>query len=99
MVRWLFSTNAKDIGVLYLIFALFAGMVGTTFSALIRLELASPTVQFLLREPQLYNVFVTALFFVMILFLLVIPVLIGKNPPILLLASLSSNPAGQRHTL
>jgi len=42
MVCWLFSTNAKDLGVLYLIFALFAGMIGTPFSVLIRLELAAP---------------------------------------------------------
>src|SRR4051812_101591 len=43
MVRWLFSTNAKDLGVLYLIFALFAGMIGTAFYVLILLELAAPS--------------------------------------------------------
>jgi cytochrome c oxidase subunit 1 len=40
--RWFLSSNAKDIGVLYLIFALFSGLVGTAFSVLIRLELRSP---------------------------------------------------------
>jgi hypothetical protein len=40
--RWFLSSNAKDIGVLYLIYALFSGLVGTAFSVLIRLELRSP---------------------------------------------------------
>jgi len=51
----LYSTNAKEIGTLYLVFAIFAGMIATAFSVLIRLELSAPGVQFLQGDHQLFN--------------------------------------------
>ena len=73
--RWFMSSNAKDIGTLYLIFALFAGLVGTSFSVLIRLELSGPGVQYI-ADNQLYNSIITAHAIVMIFFM-VMPALIG----------------------
>jgi cytochrome c oxidase subunit 1 len=73
--RWFLSCNAKDIGVLYLMFALFSGLAGTAFSVLIRLELSKPGEQFI-GDNQLYNSIITAHAIVMIFFM-VMPALIG----------------------
>src|SRR5277367_1725820 len=68
-MNWINSTNAKEIGTLYLIFSVFAGMIGTAFSVLIRLELSSPGVQFLQGDHQLFNVIISAHAFIMIFFM------------------------------
>ena len=73
--RWFLSSNAKDIGTLYLMFALFSGLIGTAFSVLIRLELSGPGVQYI-SDNQLYNSIITAHAIFMIFFM-VMPALIG----------------------
>lgn len=73
--RWFLSSNAKDIGTLYLMFALFSGLIGTAFSVLIRLELSAPGVQYI-ADNQLYNSIITA-HAIMMIFFMVMPALIG----------------------
>jgi cytochrome c oxidase subunit 1 len=87
--RYLFSTNHKDIGTLYLFFAVFAGLVGSALSGAIRMELMEPglkifpTISAILAgdgsidaAKNMYNVFITAHGLIMIFFM-VMPALIG----------------------
>ena len=79
--RFLYSTNHKDIGTMYLVLAVVAGLIGGFFSLLMRLELQEPGVQYLLTaagdpDGQLWNVFVSAHGLIMVFFL-VMPAMIG----------------------
>ncbi|RDV01567.1 cytochrome c oxidase subunit I [Sphingorhabdus pulchriflava] len=88
--RWFMSTNHKDIGTLYLIFAIFAGIIGGAISGMMRLELAAPGIQYLTgwasmmagKEASLdeayhmWNVLITAHGLIMVFFM-VMPAIIG----------------------
>ncbi|WNO53381.1 cytochrome c oxidase subunit I [Stakelama saccharophila] len=82
--RWFMSTNHKDIGTLYLIFAICAGIIGGVISGMMRMELAEPGIQFLEswsgqqgdQALHLWNVLITAHGLIMVFFM-VMPAMIG----------------------
>ena len=73
--RWFLSTNHKDIGTMYLIFAIIAGVIGQGLSVLMRLELQEPGLQYF-ANPGMYNVVVTGHGLIMVFFM-VMPAMIG----------------------
>src|SRR5690349_12095060 len=75
VARWFFSTNHKDIGTLYLIFSLFASIIGVALSVLMRMELQNPGLQFF-ADGQMWNSVVSAHGLIMVFFV-VMPALIG----------------------
>ncbi|MEE2981670.1 MAG: cytochrome c oxidase subunit I [Pseudomonadota bacterium] len=74
--RWLFSTNHKDIGTMYLVFAITMGLVGGILSMLFRLELQTPGMQYFGENYQLFNTLVSAHGLIMVFFM-VMPAFIG----------------------
>ncbi len=75
-LRWLCSTNHKDIGTMYLIFSIVMGLVGGGMSIIFRSELSVPGDQILGGDYHLFNVLITAHGLIMVFFM-VMPALIG----------------------
>lgn len=73
--RWFYSTNHKDIGTLYLIFAIISGVIGGYLSFMMRMELGEPGVQYF-EDLHSFNVFVSMHGLIMIFFM-VMPAVIG----------------------
>jgi cytochrome c oxidase subunit I len=74
--RWLFSTNHKDIGTLYICFAIVAALIGGAFSIVMRINLMQPGDPLFHDNHQLYNVIITAHGLIMVFFV-VMPAMIG----------------------
>ena len=74
--RYVYSTNHKDIGTMYLIFAIIAGLTGGALSLIMRTELAAPGVSIFTGNYHMFNVFVTAHGLIMVFFM-VMPAFIG----------------------
>ena len=72
---WLYSTNHKDIGTMYIIFAIIAAFIGGAMSIYMRAELMHPGVQYM-ADGHVWNVFTTAHGLIMVFFV-VMPGLIG----------------------
>ena len=73
--RWMYSTNHKDIGTLYLIFAIVSGIVGGFLSMMMRAELLYPGLQ-IFKNPEVFNVFTTAHGLIMVFFM-IMPAMVG----------------------
>ncbi|MBS0471546.1 MAG: cytochrome c oxidase subunit I [Proteobacteria bacterium] len=73
--RYVYSTNHKDIGTMYLIFAICAGIIGGGLSMLMRLELMEPGLQYF-KDPHTFNVLVTGHGLIMVFFM-IMPAMIG----------------------
>src|SRR6201991_1775000 len=73
--RYVYSTNHKDIGTMYLIFAIIAGCVGGFLSMMMRAELMEPGLQ-IFKDPHTFNVFVTGHGVIMVFFM-IMPAMIG----------------------
>ena len=74
--RYLYSTNHKDIGTMYLLFAIVFGVVGGIISILFRIELAEPGSQLLGGDHHMFNVLITAHGLIMVFFV-IMPAMIG----------------------
>uniref|UniRef100_A0AAU7LL60 Cytochrome c oxidase subunit 1 n=1 Tax=Syrbatus sp. 3 RRMO-2024a TaxID=3154169 RepID=A0AAU7LL60_9COLE len=72
-MKWFYSSNHKNIGTIYLLLGIWSGMMGTSFSMIIRMELNMPKMIF---NPQFYNLSITSHAFIMIFFM-IMPILIG----------------------